>query len=122
MAAAKRERPVLEWIMAALGLILTLAVIGVIAADAVRPQRPAAFEIRLTEARRTPSGWVAQIEIANRGDAAAAAVQVEGRLGAETAMAQIDYVPGGGRERASLGFAADPRAGLDLTVRGWSEP
>ena len=108
--------------MATLGLILTLAVIGVIVADALRPRRPAAFEVRLTEARRVPSGWVAEIEVVNRGDAAAAAVQVEGRLGAETASADIDYVPGGGQERVSLGFAADPRAGVALTVRGWSEP
>lgn len=121
-AQAEDKPPVLEWIMGALGLLFVLGVLGLVLSEAFGPHEPAALQARLLEARPSPSGWLAEIEVENTGDATAAQVEIEGRLGAETASAVLDYVPAGGREQLVLGFDADPRAGLTLHTKGFTEP
>lgn len=125
--AARRRKPLpppalLEWVMGGLGLLIVLAVLGVIVSEAKGPRAPAAPEARLVDARPVASGWVAEVEVANPGDATAAAVEVEGRLGVDTASATLDYLPAHGRETVFLTFPADPRGAVQLTVPGWSEP
>ncbi|KQW86787.1 hypothetical protein [Brevundimonas sp. Root1279] len=119
---AEDKPPVLEWIMGALGLLIVLGVLGVILSEAFGPRDPAALEARLVEARPSPTGWLAEIEVENAGDETAAQVEIEGRLGAETASATLDYVPARSRERLTLGFDADPRSGLTLHTKGFTEP
>jgi uncharacterized protein (TIGR02588 family) len=114
--------PVLEWIMGGLGLLLTLAVLAVILREAMAPGGPPVLEPTLHAVHGGPGDWRAEIEVRNTGRATAAGVQIEGRLGDETASATVDFVPAGGRETVTLGFEADPRAGLRLQARGWSEP
>lgn len=121
-AKAEARPPVLEWIMGGLGLLIVLGVLGVILSEAFGPSEPAAIEARLVEARPSATGWLAEIEVENTGDETAAQVEIEGRLGTETASAVLDYVPAGGRERLALGFDADPRAGLTLHTKGFTEP
>ena len=96
------DRPVLQWIMAGLGLVLTLTA-------------------EVTAVRPASSGFVAEIEIRNEGRDTAAAVQVEGRSGGETASTTIDYVPGKGRTAVALAFPGAP-APVEARVTGWSEP
>lgn len=114
--------PVLEWIMGGVGLLLVLAVLGLILREALAAPAPADLRLTLHAARPVADGWVAEVEVENAGDLTAAAVEIEGRLGAETASATLDYVPAGGTERVVLGFRADPRLGLELRPVGWSEP
>lgn len=114
--------PILEWVMGGLGLVLTLAVIGVMLAEAFRPAGPPAIEPALSAVHGEPGAWRAEVEVRNTGQATAAGVEIEGRLGDETASTTIDYVPAGGKETVVLGFEHDPRAGLVLIARGWSEP
>lgn len=114
--------PVLEWIMGGLGLALTVAVLAVILREAAAPAGPAVLEPGLRAVHGGPGAWRAEVEVRNTGSTTAAAVEIEGALGDETAAATIDYVPAGGRERVVLGFEGDPRAGLRLHARGWSEP
>lgn len=121
-APAATSRPVLEWIMAGLGLFLTLAVIVMVARDGLGPPRPADLTVRLTELRPSASGWIAEVEVANSGTEAAAQVTVEARSGADTATATLDYVPGGGEERASLVLPSGPRPSPEPRVLGWSGP
>ena len=127
--AAERKKPgpppapaLLEWAMGGLGLLIVLAVLAIVVAEAMGPAAPAAPEARLVAARPAASGWVAEVEVANPGDATAAAVEVEGRLGPDTASATLDYLPAHGRETVFLTFPADPRGAVELSVRGWSEP
>lgn len=127
--AAARKTPgpppapaLLEWAMGGLGLLLVLAALSVILAEAFGPQSPAAPAARLVEARPAASGWRAEVEVTNTGDRTAAAVEVEGRLGAETATATLDYLPARGRETVFLTFDADPRGAVELSVPGWTEP
>lgn len=119
---AEPDRPVLEWIMSGLGLGLVLLLVGVAGQDAFRDPQPASVRLRVTDIRPSPSGWMVEVEAENVGDEAAAQLQVEASQGSETASGVIDYLPGGGHERVTLGFRTRPGAALDLTTRGWSEP
>lgn len=115
--------PVLEWVTAGLGLLIVGTAFGLILVQALDGRdRPPDLSLAAGEARRTPAGWVIEVEASNSGDETAAAVQIEGRLGAETATADLDYVPANGEARASLRFDGDPRKDLELAVLGWREP
>jgi uncharacterized protein (TIGR02588 family) len=120
--AAQPRPPLLEWIMGGLGLLIVLAVLTIILREAVGPHEPAAIAPRVVEVRGAPGAWLAEVEVRNTGDETAAQVEIEGRVGDETASAVVDYVPAGGKERVVLGFEADPRAGLTLRTRGFTEP
>jgi len=101
-------------VFSAAWVILTQALDG--------PTTPPTLSLAAGEIRSTRSGWVVEVEATNGGDETAAGVQIEGRLGAETAGAELDYVPAHGHAAASLRFDADPRQGLELSVSGWRSP
>ena len=111
----------LEWAMGGLGLLLVLAVLAIVAIEALGPRDPARIEVRLGEIRSAGAVWLAEVEVRNLGDETAAGVEVEGRVGDETAQATVDYVPAHGKERVTLAFDADPRA-AEVSVSGWSKP
>ncbi|MBL0947893.1 hypothetical protein [Brevundimonas sp.] len=115
-------RPVLEWVMAGLGLVLTLAALALVLRDASSRPSPPSLEVRLVEARPMGDQWVAEVEVTNRGDATAASVEVEGGQAPDVASATLDYAPGHGRERLSLVFEARPGPDTPFRIRGWSEP
>ena len=115
------DRPVLQWIMAGLGLLLTLTAAGIIVYEAMQPPSPPDLTAEVTAVRPASSGFVAEIEVRNLGRNTAAAVQVEGRSGGETASTTIDYVPGKGRTAVALAFPGAP-APVQARVTGWSEP
>ena len=127
--AGRPQTPALEWIAAALGLLVTLTMLAVIGRDAVEGSggQPA-LTAAPGEVSRKPGGHVVTFTIANRAPAAAASVEVEGTLtlhgrAPETSSVTLDYVAGRSHAKGALIFAGDPAAGrLALTVRGWSEP
>lgn len=113
--------PILQWVVAALGLLVTLGVVAAIASEAAAPDAPPVLSARIVHVETTPLGHVAEVHVRNAGLDTAAAVDIEGRLGLETATATLDYVPGHGHAVAWLRFDADPRA-AQVTVKGWSAP
>lgn len=127
--ADRSQTPVLEWIAAALGILVTLTMLTVIGHDAIEGSggQPV-LAASPGEVSRTPAGNVVTFTVANRAPAAAASVEVEGILSLpdrapESSSATLDYVAGRSRANGALVFAGDPAAGrLALTVRGWSEP
>jgi uncharacterized protein (TIGR02588 family) len=122
--------PPLEWIAAAIGLLLTLGVLSVVGWEAFRPgdDTPPLIEAKTVGVTPAPGGFVLQVELRNRSRATAAAVQIEGDLGggpggAEMSSAMIDYVPGQSTRRVGLFFGSDPRRhSLKLRATGYSEP
>lgn len=110
-------RPLLQWGMAVLGALVTLFVVSVIVWEGIQPDRPPELRARIVAV----AGQVAEIEVSNSGMDTAAAVDIEGVLGAETAKATVDYVPGRGHATAFLRFEGDPRA-ASVSVKGWSAP
>lgn len=123
---SKRQSvPLLEWLAAAIGLVVAVALLGIIGREAIRGTdgEVPVLEARLVGLRSTPAGYVALIEVANRSSQTAAAVQVRGTSGGEESEASIDYVPGDSRARAGLVFSSDPRRRpIELRVTGYQLP
>lgn len=121
-------RPLLEWLVAGLGLVVTAGVLILLGQSALAPASPPELSARAASVTPVAAGFRVEVEVRNSGRDTAAGVEVEGVLTPpagppETATATLDYVPGGGTESLNLLFREDPRQGrLDLTVRGWSEP
>jgi uncharacterized protein (TIGR02588 family) len=120
-----RQTPLLEWIAAAAGVLLTLAMMGAMGWRAWQGHgnRPPDIEIRADEVVRARGGWIVTFTALNHSPSTAAAVEVEGTAGEETAHVTLDYVPGKSRQKGGLFFAEDPRGGgLQLRALGYSEP
>lgn len=119
--SAATSRPLLQWGMALLGAVITLTAIGIVVWEALQPTAPPALSARIVAVDVTAAGQVATVRVQNDGDDTAAAVDIEGVLGEQTATASLDYVPGHGHAKAYLRFDADPRAAA-VSVKGWSAP
>jgi uncharacterized protein (TIGR02588 family) len=127
--AAAKQTPLLEWVSAAVGLALTLAVIGVIGWEALNADdSPPAIVVERLAATRTASGYVLEVKVTNTGGSPAAQVAIEGELTPsggepETAEATFDYVPDHSTRTGGLFFESDPNAGaLKLTAKGYVSP
>ncbi|NSX33197.1 hypothetical protein HTK96_07425 [Brevundimonas vesicularis] len=118
---ATSTRPLLQWGMSLLGAVITLTAIGIVVWEALQPTAPPALSARIVAVDVTAAGQVATVRVQNDGDDTAAAVDIEGVLGDQTATASLDYVPGHGHAKAYLRFDADPRAAA-VSVKGWSAP
>jgi len=126
MARARHKQdsiPALEWISAALGLLVLLAMIAVLGLEM---RQGGSDDVPLLEARvegvvPVRGGYVVRIVVANGSGQTAAVVQVEGKLGEETASATLDYVPGHSEARGGLMFKAGPGP-IELRVTGYELP
>ena len=130
----KQERlaaqPLLEWIAAGTGLLLTLALLAVIGREAIAGEtsEPPAIEVRAERIRPLPSGFLVEVVALNRSGGTGAAVQVEGQLKdgdreVESSNFTFDYVPGHAERRGGLFFAEDPRRHrLEVRALGYQTP
>jgi len=125
-AAGRRKtvaaRPVLQWMTAGLGLVITLAAGAVILGEALQPSRPVALSICVKGERLTQTSRVLDIVVTNEGSETAAAVDIAGKVGDATASVTLDYVPGDGEADASLAFPVTAAGPPVLSVSGWSAP
>jgi uncharacterized protein (TIGR02588 family) len=129
--AQRRRRgttPLLEWISAAIGLAITLGILGYLGSQLRSQREPIpALSVAVERIVNGPDGYTAEIMIRNASPATAAHVHVEGTLqtGNEVrrSFALLDYVPGHSTRRAGLAFDEDPSGGnLDVRVIGYTEP
>lgn len=116
------DPPWLAWAMGGLGIALVLGCLGVILWRATSEVEGPDVQLRLIETRPSRGQWLAEIEARNLGGETAAEVEIEGRLGDETASALVDYLPASGRRTVILGFSGDPEGRLEMRTRGWIEP
>lgn len=121
--------PLIEWLAAAVGLILVVATIVLIASEAfMADPSPPQVEVRALEIRSSGPGFLVVVEARNVGGSPAAGVLVEGELERgdappETAEANFDFIPDHSARRGGLFFETDPRLGrLALRAKGYSEP
>ncbi|AQR62974.1 hypothetical protein BZG35_15905 [Brevundimonas sp. LM2] len=127
-AALKRANPILEWLVALIGLVVVIGALGVLVQEALLPATPPDPILRVRDVSRAAGGWRVEVEAENRGRATAMALEVNATLTPptgppETAAATVDYLGGGSTADLTLMFKTDPRRGeLELTVGGWSEP
>lgn len=124
------KEPLLEWIAAGIGLVLTLGIVAVIGREAMSGEagRPPVIEVHAESLAPMRAGYRVEVAAVNRSGATAAAVQVEGRLLAGEALIEsssltLDYVPGHATRKGGLFFATDPRRHrLELRALGYQEP
>ena len=117
--------PALEWVAAALGLVVILAILAVLATETARSadDHVPHLSARIEAVTVVPGGYVAEVVVANGAGQAAASVHVEGKLGDEAATATIDYVPGNSEGKGGLLFKGDPRRRpLEVRVTGYELP
>lgn len=123
-AGSKAKPPLLEWIASAIGLILTLGVMAVIARDAFNnsSEMAPAIELVAKAPEQVGNRWLVRFEAHNRSPVTAAQVTIEGALpGGETSTATIDYIPGRSTRGGGLIFSTEPR-GLNLRPLGFQDP
>lgn len=121
--------PIAEWTAAALGLVLTLGVIGYTVWEGLtEDDGPPRLSISSGPPARTAHGFVVPIVVRNASHATAAQVEIEGVLAhpgrpAETRRASFAYVPGRGEARGGLVFHGDPAASkIAFSVSGYADP
>ena len=118
-----------EWIAAAVSAVLVLGVIGFLIYEGVlSSQTPPDVTIEVDSILPAGPGHLVILEAQNTGRSTAADLVVQGELMADSGRVEIsettiDYVPGGGKQRAGLFFTRDPR-GLKLRLRalGYRDP
>lgn len=119
--------PAIEWVMAALGLLLLIAAIVVIVRDEVHSGRPPVITIRVGPIHQADARWLVTFEAHNDGDAPAADLLIQAVLAVgdstESADAQLDYLPARSRRGGGVFFSRDPRAGrLTLSPVSYRDP
>lgn len=129
--AGSREAapPFWEWVVAAAGLLLVLASVGVLAyyawtgeADHPRPS------VQVLAIEQQPAGWHVAVRVHNGAQATAAALRLTGQLrqGAEVIEQrelELQYLPGGSSREGGLFFSRDPRLhGLEWAFESYERP
>jgi uncharacterized protein (TIGR02588 family) len=119
----------LEWILAAVGMVLLLASIGYLLhyawTDDGTPPSPV---IRVGAIEQQGGRYVVRLEVSNASRTTAAALRVEGELkrGAqvvERSEMEFDYLPGGSTREAGLFFSNDPRTlTMEVGARSYRNP
>lgn len=129
MAKGRDPVPPLEWAAAAVGLLVALLLLAIIAREAVagRDDTVPVLVADVVRVVPTQAGRVVEIKVRNLSNRTAAAVQVEGKFKMgeeeETSSAAIDYVPGRSEATGGLIFPGDPRAGqVEVRVTGYELP
>jgi uncharacterized protein (TIGR02588 family) len=127
-ASRGKEISWLEWLVAAVGLVLIVAVIAFMIVEANRDSETPRIGVRVDSVSVLgDGGYLVQFTAVNRGGASVAAVGVvaEVRDGAETetSRATMDYLPARSERRGGLHFTLDPRRGtLRLRAEGYQKP
>lgn len=121
--------PLAEWVMAALGALIAVAVIAqLVVSGLARDDRPPEFRLEVVEVAAVGSSYLARIDVRNVGGTAAAGVQVKGRLSrdgasSQDAHAQLEHLPAGATRTVGMLFDDDPSSGsLTTAVVGFRLP
>lgn len=131
-ARSDRKRPPspLERVSAAVGLLVSAAMLGFIGWRAATGdvQETPRLTVQAEHVRPSGTSYLVRIVVRNAASVAAADVQVEGVLRdgeseIERSQASVDYAPGGSERRAGLLFTHDPaRYRLEVRPVGYQEP
>lgn len=118
-----------EWIVAALGALGFIFIIGYFGREAARGDAtPPMVTVRVDSITASASGFTAHFEARNTGGSPASAIQLHAELREEqrlieASQVRIDYLAAGSMSRGGFFFSRDPRAAT-LTARatGFLEP
>jgi uncharacterized protein (TIGR02588 family) len=123
------ETPLLEWIVAAVGLVLVVSTIGFTFYRAWREtETPPAVTVTVETIVAQDAGYLVTFRALNEGEGTAAAVTVEGVLlqngeEIELSTASLDFVPSRSERQGGLFFTEDPEQyELQLRATGYADP
>lgn len=123
-----KRTSVLEYLVAALGLVFVLGVVGFMTYRALSDgNQPPDVSLKVVQVTRSSGGYHVAIEAQNTGDETAAELGVEGTVERpgqepETSETTFDFVPPDSVREGGLFFSEDPRGALTLRVLGYREP
>lgn len=118
----KQPIPPAEWVVAALGLVLTAGLLAFLLWSAVDgPRRPPDIAVVVDSVVRLESGWLTFVTAKNDGDETAADVTLEGVIGGDEqrSTAVLDYLPPRSSRTAVLMFSSDPAGRLAVRATGF---
>ncbi|MBX3171140.1 MAG: hypothetical protein KF760_27275 [Candidatus Eremiobacteraeota bacterium] len=99
----------LEWCVFALGLVLTLSILGyLIFLGLNRGEQPPIFKVTVGSPQKVSDGYQLRVDVYNQGDVTAQSVQVEVENRAEKARFQIDFVPEHSSAKGWVVFSQEP--------------
>jgi uncharacterized protein (TIGR02588 family) len=121
--------PLVEWVAAALGLLLTLGVIGYLVYQGLNDRHaPPNLSVIAAAPTAVDGGFLVPLTVRNRSPATAGSVEVRGALEAggvtvEERRVTFAYVPGQGETIGGLIFRHDPRGyRLQVEAEGYEKP
>jgi uncharacterized protein (TIGR02588 family) len=121
--------PVMEWVVAAFGLMLVLATLVFLVFQALhREETPPDVIVQVGSISPAAAGYLVQFRAINHGGQAAEGLVVRGELRGdgniiETSETRIDYVPADSERRGGLYFRIDPRqVQLEIRALGYEYP
>lgn len=119
-----------EWAVFAVGLLLTVGTVGLLASELVSQgeRAPATIEVRLGEAEKRGDHFAVPVVVENVGDETAESVEIEATLkvpdsAEEKAKFQVQFLPGRGKREGVVLFQTDPASGVvDARAVGYQKP
>lgn len=127
---SKEGQPALAYVAGAIGLILTLGLMGFIGREAlVHPgDHPPVVQVQAKKVDEVAGGYVVEFEARNLTQSTASAVEVEATLeipGSSSVNSKVtlDYVPGNSVRKGGVYLPSNPADGkLTLRATGYSDP
>ncbi|CAN5223950.1 hypothetical protein BH20ACI1_BH20ACI1_02100 [soil metagenome] len=123
------DTPILEWIIAAIGLILVVGTIGFMMYKGLTSKdTPPNFTTKIERIEAVNSGYIVIFDLENIGEQTASGVNVEGELknggeSVETSGVTFDYAPSKSETKGGLFFKNDPKQfQIEIRAKGYAEP
>lgn len=123
------DTPLLEWIVACVGLILVAGSIGFLIYQAMtRNSSPPDIMLKVKIVTPISNGYLIKFQAMNQGNSTAKGLIVEGQLKdgdeeIETSETTLDYLPSLSEREGGLFFTKDPRQfELQLRALGYEQP
>ncbi len=124
------ETPALEWIAAAIGLILVAGTIGFLVYSAVtESDLPAKLSVKTDSINQVGENYLVKFSLYNDGENNAADIVVEGKItesekDSETSSVTIDYAPSHSKREGALLFTKQPKTNENFQIRalGYKKP
>ena len=123
------DTPILEWIIAAIGLILVAGTIGFMLYKGLTSKNtPPNFITKIERIEAADSGYIVIFNLINTGEQTASGVNVEGELknggeNVETSSVNFDYAPSKSEVEGGMFFKNDPQQfQLEIRAKGYTKP
>lgn len=120
---------VIEWIVAAVGLILVLFSIGYLTFEAITStDSPPNLTVKVTSIEHLSNGYLVEFKVRNEGERPAANVVIEGKLSGgekeiETKTTTINYVASKSERDGGLFYTENPEQNkLEIKAIGYENP